>query len=83
MAQRYLEGHPGVRPTRIEVLDEQTMPGVLKELADEWRRELANGFMRGKSLLLVEVDEVEAFRAIELLDETKSLGTLVLPPKVY
>jgi hypothetical protein len=83
MAERYLEGHPGVSPTRIEVLDEQSVAGVLKELANQWRRELSDGFRKGKSLLLVEVDEVEAFRAIELLDETKSLGILVLPPTVY
>jgi len=31
----------------------------------------------------VEVDEIEVFRATELLDETKSLEILVLPPKVY
>jgi hypothetical protein len=55
----------------------------LKEVAVEWKRELAQGFRKGKSLLLVEVDEIEAFRAIELLDETKSLEVLVLPPRVY
>ena len=55
---------------------------VLKELAHAWRRELADGFRKGKSLLLVEVDEVEAFRAIELLDDTKGVEILVLPPKV-
>ena len=82
MAERYLEGHPGVRPGRVEVLDEQSVGAALRELAHAWRRELSAGFKRGKSLLLVEVDEVEAFRAIELLDDTKSLEILVLPPKV-
>jgi hypothetical protein len=82
MAERYLEGHPGVTPIRVEVLDEQSVSPVLKDLAKEWRRELADGFRRGKSLLLVEVDEVEAFRAIELLDDTKGVEILVLPPKV-
>jgi hypothetical protein len=82
MAQRYLEGHPGVRPTRTELLDEQTVAGVLKAVAGQWTRELADGFRKGKSLLLVEVDEVEAFRATELLDDTKSLEILVLPPVV-
>jgi hypothetical protein len=82
MAERYLEGHPGVTPTRVEVLDEESVVPVLKELANEWRRELADGFRKGKSLLLVEVDEVEAFRAIELLDDTKGVEILVLPPTV-
>ena len=82
MAERYLEGHPVVTPTRVEVLDEQSVALVLKELANTWRRELADGFKKGKSLLLVEVDEVEAFRAIELLDDTKGVEILVLPPKV-
>jgi hypothetical protein len=80
MAERYLEGHPGVSPTRVEVLDEQSAAPVLKELANAWRRELADGFRKGRSLLLVEVDEVEAFRAIELLDDTKGVEILVLPP---
>ena len=82
MAERYLEGHPGVTPTRVEVLDERSVGPVLKELANAWRRELADGFRRGKSLLLVEVDEVETFRAIELLDDTKGVEILVLPPIV-
>ena len=82
MAERYLEGHSGVKPTYSEVLDEQSATRVLNELAKEWRRELAVGFGKGKSLLLIEVDEVEAFRATELLDETNSLEILVLPPKI-
>jgi hypothetical protein len=83
MAERYLEGHPGVTPIRVEVLDEQSVVPALKELANAWRRELADGFRKGRSLLLVEVDEVEAFRAIELLDDTKGVEILVLPPKVW
>jgi hypothetical protein len=83
MAERYLEGHPGVGPTRVEILDEQSAPVALKELAQAWRRELADGFRKGKSLLLVEVDEVDAFRAIELLDDTKGVEILVLPPNVW
>jgi hypothetical protein len=82
MAERYLEGHPGVTPTRVEVLDQQSVVPVLKELANEWHRELSDGFKKGKSLLLVEVDEIDAFRAIELLDDTKGVEILVLPPKV-
>jgi hypothetical protein len=82
MAERYLEGHPGVTPSRVEVLDERSVGPLLKELAHAWRRELSDGFKKGKSLLLVEVDEVEAFRAIELLDDTKGVEILVLPPKV-
>ncbi|HEY5528802.1 MAG TPA: hypothetical protein VIL51_05040 [Thermoleophilia bacterium] len=83
MAERHLEGHSGLRPTCSQVLDAQTAADVLKEVAVEWRRELAEGFRKGKSLLLVEVDEIEVFRAAELLEETKSLEVLVLPPKVY
>ena len=82
MAQRYLEGHPGVRPSRTELLDDQSVAGALRDVAEEWKRELVNGFRKGRSLLLVEVDEVEVFRATELLDETKSLEILVLPPTV-
>jgi len=82
MAQRYLEGRPGARPSRTDVLDEQSVAGALGAVAVGWKRELADGFRKGKSLLLVEVDEVEAFRALELLDETKSLEILVLPPVV-
>ena len=82
MGERYLQGHSGVKPTYSEVLDEQSATRVLKELVKKWRRELAVGFGKGKSLLLIEVDEVEAFRATELLDETNSLEILVLPPKI-
>ena len=82
MAQRYLEGHPGVRPSRTDLLDEQSVAGALGPVAEDWKRQLADGFRKGKSLLLGEVDEVEAFRATELLDETKSLEILVLPPVV-
>ena len=82
MAERYLEGHPGVTPMRVEILDERSVGPVLGGLADAWRRELADGFRKGTSLLLVEVDEVEAFRAIELLDDTKGVEILVLPPSL-
>ena len=82
MAKRYLEGHAGVGPICSEVLDEQSAAAALGGVADEWRRQLADGFGKGRSLLLVEVDEVEAFRAMHLLDETKSLEILVLPPRV-
>jgi hypothetical protein len=86
-AAGYLEGHAQV-PREAMLLVEADSDDAPKDRAalddlgppftDQARALLDNG----RSLLIVSVDEVDAFRVRELLDEeTRSLETLVLPPQ--
>ncbi|HLZ71691.1 MAG TPA: hypothetical protein VKV26_17450 [Dehalococcoidia bacterium] len=85
-AEGYLQGHAHVDPRRMLVL--------AAEAADDQRAALAavlpeaylghaeRALAAGRSLLIVTVDETQAFQARELLDEeTRSLETIVLPPE--
>ena len=83
MAERLLEGHPDVSPLRSQIIGESLGAEALADLSDDWMREISRGFKKAGSLLLTEVDEVEAFRANELLAETRTRQVFVLPPEVY
>jgi hypothetical protein len=85
-AQEYLEAHAHVRPKLMRAIS----PESAEEGRAELRALLPEAFWEdaGKALddqhalLIVTVDETEAFKARELLDEeTRSLQTLVLPPE--
>ncbi|HTE85803.1 MAG TPA: BON domain-containing protein [Dehalococcoidia bacterium] len=85
-AQGNLKGHAQVRPKLIRVIN----PDPAREGRAELRAALPEAFWddadkaldEGHALLIVTVDETEAFKAREVLDEeTRSLQTLVLPPE--
>lgn len=81
-----LEGDAHVRPGLIEVLTPEE-PGAAEAvvqaiLPEAYREDALNALRDGRALLIATVDETEAFKARELLDEeTQSPQTLVLPPE--
>ena len=77
----YMLEHSGTKPMLAQVVDRHTrLDDVLPaELVDKAGEQLK----RGRTLIAVEVDETEAFRARQLLEEdTRSLWTLAAPPHV-
>jgi hypothetical protein len=86
-AAGYLEGHAQVPRESMLLVeadsddapkDRAALDGLGPPFTDQARALLDDG----RSLLIVNVDEVDAFRVRELLDEeTRSLETLVLPPR--
>lgn len=80
LALQYFLEHTGTRPIRAEIVDrhaklERLLP---PELIDDARKQHS----RGLTLLVVEVDETEAFRARALLEEdTRSVWTAAAPPR--
>ncbi len=83
-ASHYLEEHLQGQSAAIRVITPDDDGGqALAQLLPEEHREDARRLLRdGRSLVVVTVDETSAFAARELLDEdTRSLQTLVLPPR--
>jgi len=83
-AQSYLVEHAGVHPEQLVVFDGSAHDAALQiaaSLPEAFREDGQRALDSGRSLLIVTVDETEAFKARELLDEeTRSLETVVLPP---
>ena len=80
LALQFFLEHTGTRPIRAEVVDRDAKleDRVPSELVDDARRQLG----RGLTLLVVQVDETEAFRARALLEEdTRSVWTAAAPPR--
>lgn len=87
-AAGYLEGHANFTADMIHVLTPNPLESAVATLRallpsaywDDAQRELHDGM----SLLIVMVDELDAFTARELLEEeTPSLRTLALPPEPF
>jgi hypothetical protein len=85
-AAGYLEGHAQLTPAVLQVIAPQVPADARSALRallpqDCWQD--AEGALKaGRSLLILIVDETDAFKARVLLDEeTRSLRTLVLPPE--
>jgi hypothetical protein len=85
-ARDYLVSHPHVHPRLIQAIDSEgggDGRAQLRSLLPEafWD-EAEKALEHGNALLILSVDETEAFTARELLaDETRSLQTLILPPE--
>jgi hypothetical protein len=84
-AMKYLESHykPPARPPRCRVLGPETQPAELRKvLPGDHVEEARQQLTEGHTLLVVTVDETDAFKARQFLDEeTRSLRTIVLPPR--
>ena len=85
-AESYLEGHVHVRQQLLKVI----APVGAADGRSEFRALLPEAFWEdaekaldeGHALLIVTVDETEAFKTREVLEEeTRSLRTLILPPE--
>ena len=80
LALQFFLEHTSTKPIRAEVVDRDAklQDRVPSELVDDARKQLG----RGLTLLVVEVDETEAFRARALLEEdTRSTWTTAAPPR--
>jgi hypothetical protein len=85
-AEGYLEEHAHIRPRWMTVIapdgDQAGRDAVHAALPQAYWDDAEKALAAGRALLLVTVDETEAFRARELLDEeTHSLMTVALPPE--
>lgn len=85
-AAGYLEGHAQFHPDLVRTISpgnpKRARALVAALLPEALRQEAEAALAAGQFFLVVTVDEVDAFRARELLDEeTHSMQTLVLPPE--
>ncbi len=81
VALEYFLEHTSSKPLHAEIIDRDADvdPNLPSELLDAARAQLD----RGMTLIAVEVDETEAFRARALLEEdTTSTWTVASPPSV-
>jgi hypothetical protein len=87
-AAGYLEGHADFTADMMHVLTPNQLEDALATLhallPDAYWDDAAHELHAGKTLLVVLVDELDAFTARELLEEeTPSLRTLALPPEPF
>ena len=83
-AQSYLTEHVHVHPERLAVFDASAPDAAARiaaSLPAAYHDDAQQALAAGRSVLIVTVDETEAFKTRELLDEeTRSLKTVVVPP---
>ena len=80
LARDFFLEHTGTKPIRAAIVDghAKLRDAIPAELIDDARKQVG----RGRTLLVVDVDETEAFRARSLLEEdTRSVWTNVAPPR--
>jgi len=80
-AGRFVIEHGRIHPKR-HVVVEPGSPAVAGAVPGIYVKELKKHLARGESLVVLRVDETEAFRVRELMDEdTRSSWTLAVPPE--
>ncbi len=80
VARTFFLEHTPHRPLRADILD--SAADAARVLPAEVVEEAHKQLERGRTLLALEVDETEAFRSRELLEEdTRSVWTIAAPPK--
>ena len=85
-AEGYLEGHAHIRPGLMKGIapgeGEAGREAVHAMLPEAYWQDAEQALAAGRALLVATVDETEAFRTRELLDEeTQSLETIATPPE--
>jgi hypothetical protein len=83
-AVQLIESSFHVSPTRMKIIEPAQLDDAQTRdlVPDEYWDEVAGALRQGQALLVVTVDEVNAFKTREALDEeTRSLTTYVLPPQ--
>jgi hypothetical protein len=86
LAREYLESHVHVRPHLLQVISPESAEDGRAELRallpEAFWEDAGKALDEDRALIIATVDETEAFKARQLLDEeTRSLQTLVLPPE--
>jgi hypothetical protein len=82
LALQYVLEHSRVEPKHAEIVDPKN-PSRLHELAPAFAAEAEKRLARGEPILVIRVDEVDAFTVRALLEEgTRSTWTVAAPPEL-
>jgi hypothetical protein len=79
-ARAFLGEHGHVEPKELEIIDPEHADRA--RLAGDFEPEVRRALDAGQAVLLLRVDETDAFELRELLEEeTRSLWTIAMPPQ--
>jgi hypothetical protein len=82
-ARDFVLEHSRVVPKQSEILETGNGQKLRTLLPEDFARDALKAIEDGRSLLILRVDETEAFKVRELLDEdTRSEWTVALPPRL-
>jgi hypothetical protein len=82
-ARDFVVEHSRVMPKRSEIVDAGALDRLRALLPDDVARDVGKALDSGHALLILQVDETEAFKVRELLDEdTRSEWTVAMPPRL-
>jgi hypothetical protein len=82
-AQHFVLKHSRVEPKQTEIVDADQGDKLSALLPDDFARDLGDALDYGHALLIFKVDETEAFKVRELLEEdTRSEWTVATPPRL-
>jgi len=83
-ARAFVLKHSRVPPLQAEVVDSAHADRLAALLPEEFIRDADKALEKGGALLILRVDETNAFRMRELLEEeTRSDWTIAVPPQLY
>ena len=81
-ARQFVLEHSGVVPVRSDIVDAGSAERLRRMLPDDVAGDAGRALVSGHALLILRVDETEAFKVRELLDEeTRSEWTVAMPPR--
>jgi hypothetical protein len=81
-AREFVLEHSRVVPMRSDIVDAGSADRLRRMLPDDVARDVGKALDAGHAILILRVDETEAFKVRELLDEdTRSEWTVALPPR--
>src|SRR6267142_1588344 len=82
-ARDFVIRHSRVVPTQNEIVDRNHSDRLRALIPDDLHRDACKALDGGHALLILKVDETDAFRVRELLEEdTRSEWTMAAPPQV-
>ena len=82
-AREFVLKHSRVVPMQSDIVDAGTGDRLRVLMPDGFARDTGNALDSGRALLILRVDETEAFKVRELLDEdTRSEWTVAMPPRL-
>lgn len=82
-ARDFVIRHSRVVPKQSEIVDTDPADGLRSLIREDLVRDARKALRGGHALLILRVDETEAFRVRELLEEdTRSEWTIAAPPEV-
>jgi hypothetical protein len=81
LARDYLAGIRRLKPNQLEILDAGEEDKARQLLPDDFLSDVQKAFKAGEAVLVLRVDETEAFKVREMLaEDTRSRWTVATPP---